>query len=82
MQAGREQAAFGVVGGEGQGAGVGGGGLVVAAEAGEQLGAGGVEEVVAVEPVGELVDGGQRTARPARGPICDIADGAVEADDG
>ena len=58
---------------------VGGGGLVAAAEPAQQVGAGGVEEVVAVERVGAA----RRSARgPRSGPSRHRdRDGAVERDD-
>src|SRR6266498_1329364 len=64
-QAAREEGALDRVGGQGQGAAVGGGRLGDAAEAAQQVGAGGVEEVVAVQRAGggELLDPGEALLR-------------------
>jgi hypothetical protein len=56
VQAGSKQPALGVVAGEAEGGAVGLPGVVAAAQGGEQLGAGGVEEVVRRQRVVEAVE--------------------------
>jgi hypothetical protein len=63
-----EEGSFGVGGGHGGGPPVGGCGLAVAAKPPEQVGSGGVEEVVAVQV--QLLHQGQRGSRAV-----DLADG-------
>src|SRR5258708_38469133 len=88
-----QQRALRRVGGEGQGNAVGGAGLLGAPQGAQELGAGGVEEVVAVERRAQRVDLIQRLRRAVDmrrgdGPVGphhrrrrDAQEGVVEGDD-
>ena len=78
VAAAAQQLDLGRVGGEGHGAFEGGGSLVVAAEPVEGVAPGRVQQVVAVERVGEGVEGSEGGGWPV--PLAH-GDGPVQGDD-